>query len=130
MDIISHIFTVLGEIACLIRTLFTNGIRFYAWCVRARTALAAENLFLRKQPTFYQKRKVTPRSFDNAFLLKLGIRISPRTVSKTHNRKEVNGDEVFERVVKERSPGLRWRFWMTRHVLRDRGLGDLNTQLK
>jgi hypothetical protein len=32
-------------------------------------------------------------------------------------------------VVKECPPGLRWRFWMTRHVLRDRGLGDLNTQL-
>ena len=33
---------------------------------RSRSALAAENLFLRKQLAFYQERKVRPIRFDNA----------------------------------------------------------------
>ena len=32
---------------------------------RSRTALAAENLFLRKKLAFYQERKIRPRRFDN-----------------------------------------------------------------
>jgi len=39
-------------------------ILFYL-SARSRTALAAENLFLRKQLAFYQERKVVPRRFDN-----------------------------------------------------------------
>jgi len=65
MDIISRIFKALYEIARLARTLFTNGMHFIALCARSRTALAAENLFLRKQLAFYQERKVAPRRFDN-----------------------------------------------------------------
>ena len=65
MDIISRIFKALYEIARLVRTLFTSGVHFIALCTRSRTALAAENLFLRKQLAFYQERKVAPRRFDN-----------------------------------------------------------------
>jgi len=65
MDVISRIFLVLGELAHLARTLFTDGMRFIALLARSRTALAAENLFLRKQLAFYQERKVAPRRFDN-----------------------------------------------------------------
>ena len=65
MDIISRIFNVLGELAHLARTLFVDAIRYIALCARSRTALAAENLFLRKQLAFYQERKVAPRRFDN-----------------------------------------------------------------
>ena len=36
-----------------------------ALLARSRTALAAENLFLRKQLAFYQERKIRPRRFDN-----------------------------------------------------------------
>ena len=43
----------------------TDGIRFMALLARSRTALAAENLFLRKQLAFYQERKIRPRRFDN-----------------------------------------------------------------
>ena len=56
---------MLGELAHLARTLFVDAIRYIALCARSRTALAAENLFLRKQLAFYQERKVAPRRFDN-----------------------------------------------------------------
>jgi len=56
---------MLGEFARLARTLFTDGMHFIALRARSRTALAAENLFLRKQLAFYQERKVVPRRFDN-----------------------------------------------------------------
>ena len=77
MDIIPRIFNVLGELARLARTLFTNGVHFIALCARSRTALAAENLFLRKQLAFYQERKVAPRRFDNVsrFVLVLLSRV-------------------------------------------------------
>ena len=65
MDIISRISKALYEITRLARILFTNGVHFIVLCARSRTALAAENLFLRKQLAFYQERKVAPRRFDN-----------------------------------------------------------------
>ena len=40
-------------------------VRFLAFCLRPKTSLAAENLFLRKQLAFYQERKVKPRRGDN-----------------------------------------------------------------
>lgn len=61
MDIISNIFRALYEIARLVRTFFTSGVYFIALCTRSRTALAAENLFLRKQLAFYQERKVVKK---------------------------------------------------------------------
>ena len=65
MEIITGIFKVLGELVHLARTLFTGGMHFMSLFARSRTALAAENLFLRKQLAFYQERKVAPRRFDN-----------------------------------------------------------------
>ncbi len=65
MELFSRIIKVLSELAHLARTLFTNGVHFIALCARSRSALAAENLFLRKQLAFYQERKVAPRRFDN-----------------------------------------------------------------
>ena len=65
MELSSRLFNVLGELAHLARTLFTDGAHFIALCLRSRTALAAENLFLRKQLAFYQERKVRPQRFDN-----------------------------------------------------------------
>src|SRR5215469_18970795 len=45
--------------------------RFLAFCLRPRTSLAAENLFLRKRLAFYQERKVRPRRADNPTRLTL-----------------------------------------------------------
>ena len=79
-DIISHIFRALGELVHLGHTLFTNGMHFVALCARSRDALAAENLFLRKQLAFYQERKVAPWRFDNVsrFILVLFSRVFAR----------------------------------------------------
>ncbi len=46
-------------------------VHFLCRGLRARTSLAAENLFLRKQLAFYQERKVKPRRADNPTRLTL-----------------------------------------------------------
>ena len=65
MEKYSRIFSVLGELIRLARTFLADGMHFVVLCTRSRTAMAAENLFLRKQLAFYQERKVIPRRFDN-----------------------------------------------------------------
>ena len=65
MELFSLIINLAAELAKLARTLLTDAIRFMALLARSRTALAAENLFLRKQLAFYQERKIRPRRFDN-----------------------------------------------------------------
>ncbi|MFV2058060.1 MAG: hypothetical protein ACC707_16465 [Thiohalomonadales bacterium] len=55
------------------RARFTNGVHFMALIARSRTALAAENLFLRKQLAFCRERKVIPRRFDNVSRLILAL---------------------------------------------------------
>ena len=46
-------------------------IHFLGLCLRSKTSLAAENLFLRKQLAFYQERKAKPRRTDNPTRLTL-----------------------------------------------------------
>jgi putative transposase len=65
MELFSLIINLAAEFAKLARTLVADGIRFIALLARSRTALAAENLFLRKQLAFYQERKIKPRRFNN-----------------------------------------------------------------
>ncbi len=65
MELFSLIISLAAELAKLARTLVSDGMRFIGLLARSRTALAAENLFLRKQLTFYQERKIRPLSFDN-----------------------------------------------------------------
>jgi len=52
----SAIINLSANLAKLARTLFTDAIHFMALLARSRAALAAENLFLRKQLAFYQER--------------------------------------------------------------------------
>jgi hypothetical protein len=65
MELFSLIVSLVAELAKLARVLLADGMRFLALLARSRTALAAENLFLRKQLAFYQERKIQPRRFDN-----------------------------------------------------------------
>ena len=44
-----------------------------ALCLRFRTPLAAENLFLRKQVAFYRERKIKPRRANNPTRLTLAL---------------------------------------------------------
>jgi hypothetical protein len=59
-----HLSNVLHAVMLLASTLFTHLLdvsRFLCLCLRPSPALAAENLFLRKQLALYQEHHVTPR---------------------------------------------------------------------
>jgi hypothetical protein len=49
------------EFCLLWLNLFADLLRFLFLGLRSRSSLAAENLFLRKQPGFYQERRIKPR---------------------------------------------------------------------
>ena len=57
--------------ACLLFTLMCDAVRFLFLCLRPSPALAAENLFLRKQLTLYQERQTTPRRATNTMRVAL-----------------------------------------------------------
>src|SRR5262245_34596043 len=61
----------LMRFACLLRTLMCDPGRFLLLCLRPSPALAAENLFLRKQLALYQERHTKPRPATNATRLAL-----------------------------------------------------------
>jgi len=61
------LFQVLGTLW----TLLGDSLQFLRLCLRFPTALAAENLFLRKQLALYQERHVTPRRATDATRLAL-----------------------------------------------------------
>jgi putative transposase len=96
MKLLTHTFNMFDEISHLARMLFTDGVHFISLFTQSRTALVAENLFLRKQLAFYQERKVRPRRFDNVsrfmlVLLSYGfawkdalVNVSPKTFIRWH----------------------------------------------
>jgi putative transposase len=51
--------------------IFCDMVHFLGLCLRPKTSLAAENLFLRKQLAFYQQRRVKARRADNPTRLAL-----------------------------------------------------------
>ena len=55
----------LVPLACMLRMLLMDAWRFLLLCLRPSPALAAENLFLRKQLALYQERHVKPRHATN-----------------------------------------------------------------
>jgi putative transposase len=55
----------------MLLTLLCDGLRFLCLCLRPSPALAAENLFLRKQLALYQERHVKPRRATNSTRLAL-----------------------------------------------------------
>jgi hypothetical protein len=65
--LLHHIWHLTGTLL----TLLVDGIRFLRLCLRPAPALAAENLFLRKQLALYQERHVKPRHATNATRLTL-----------------------------------------------------------
>jgi putative transposase len=54
-------FRNLRQLACTLLTFLADGLRFVGLCLRPSPALAAENLFLRKQLALYEERDVKPR---------------------------------------------------------------------
>jgi putative transposase len=66
--IIHRLHTLLPLIGILL-TLMGDGLRFILLCLHPSPALAAENLFLRKQLVLYQERHVKPRRTTNTIRL-------------------------------------------------------------
>ena len=53
-------------LACTRLMLLVDALRFLLLCLRPNPALAAENLFLRKQLALYQERHIKPQRTTNA----------------------------------------------------------------
>jgi hypothetical protein len=66
-----HLFRQLVQLSYLLLTLLGDVVRFLRLCLRSPAALAAENLFLRKQLALYQERHITPQRATNATRLAL-----------------------------------------------------------
>jgi putative transposase len=64
-----HRLCTLMPLICILLTLLCDGMRFLLLCLRPSPALAAENLFLRKQLALYQERHVKPRRATNTIRL-------------------------------------------------------------
>jgi transposase InsO family protein len=61
----------LPQLACTLLTFLADGVRFLGLCLYPSPALAAENLFLRKQLALYQERQVKPRRTTHALRMVL-----------------------------------------------------------
>jgi putative transposase len=61
-----RIFKGIWAAAAVLSGFVGDGIRFLRGCVFSRTALAAENLFLRKHLSFYQEHQIRPRRLTNS----------------------------------------------------------------
>ena len=62
LHLLHHVWYLTGTLL----TLLVDVVHFLHLCLRPATALAAENLFLRKQLAFYQERHIKPRRATNA----------------------------------------------------------------
>jgi hypothetical protein len=62
MRLIRHV----GQFISILSMLLVDGVRYFGLCLRPPTALAAENLFLRKQLALYRERSITPRRATSA----------------------------------------------------------------
>jgi putative transposase len=62
----THWLRTLMPLMCTLLTLLCDGVRFLLLCLRPDPALAAENLFLRKQLALYQERQIKPRRTTQA----------------------------------------------------------------
>jgi putative transposase len=67
----AHRLRTLMPLICIPLMLVCDGLRFLWLCLRPSPALAAENLFLRKQLALYQERHVKPRRVTNTIRLAL-----------------------------------------------------------
>jgi putative transposase len=97
---LSHPFRHCMQLTAMLLTLVVDAVRFLRLCLRLRPtlALAAENLFLRKQLALYQERNVKPRRATNATRLALVwlshcfdrrralVTVTPQTFTRWHRQ--------------------------------------------
>jgi putative transposase len=93
-----HLFRHLVQFPCILLTLLGDIVRFLRLCLRPPTALAAENLFLRKQLALYQERRVKPTRATDATRMTLTwlarwfdwrralVIVQPQTLIRWHRR--------------------------------------------
>ena len=62
-----------AHLLATVHALVVDGLQYLGTNLRPKAAIAAENLFLRKQLALYQERHVKPRRADNATRLILGL---------------------------------------------------------
>ena len=55
-----------GQFISTLPMLLVDGVRYFGLCLRSPTALATENLFLRKQLALYRERPIKPRRGTHA----------------------------------------------------------------
>ena len=66
MTRLTHRLRTFIPLVCLLRPLLCDGLCFLCLCLRPSPALAAENLFLRKQLALYQERQIKPHRTTQA----------------------------------------------------------------
>jgi predicted signal transduction protein with EAL and GGDEF domain len=54
------------QLASMLLSLIVDAVCYLGLCIRPSPAMAAENLFLRKQLALYQERQIKPRRATNA----------------------------------------------------------------
>ena len=69
MQNVSNLFRDIREPVAMLLALIADALRYLGLCLRPSPALAAENLFLRKQLALYQEHQVKPRQATNAIRL-------------------------------------------------------------
>ena len=117
---------LLRSLFTILNTLVAQSIQFLRLALSSRAGLSAEVLFLRKQLAFYQEHQVLPRRPTDAartsgqereaaeLSLKLGIRVSPRTVRAYWP----SGCDP----VRKRTGSQRWGTFVRNHCTVDCGL--------
>ena len=93
-----QLFRHLMQFPCLLLTLLGDMVRFLRLCLRLPAALAAENLFLRKQLALYQERRVKPTRATNTTRMTLTwlarwfdwrralVIVQPQTLTRWHRQ--------------------------------------------
>ena len=114
MGNVSGRFHFIRQLTSMLLNLSADAWRFLILCLRPAPALAAENLFLRKQLGLYEERQVKPRQATNATRLALvwlshwfdwrsALRIvKPATFAGWHRQ----GFRLFWRLKSRRGPAV------------------------
>jgi transposase InsO family protein len=101
---VSNLFHRLRERVAMLFSLIVDAVRFLVLCLRPAPALAAENLFLRKQLALYQERQAKPRQATHA------IRLAMIGLSRWFDWRSALNIVKPETFTRWHRQGFRW-FW-------------------
>ena len=104
MQNVSTVFRHIREQVAMLLSLIVDALRYLSLCLRPSPALAAENLFLRKQLALYQERQVKPRQATRA------IRLAMVWLSCWFNWRSALSIVTPETFTRWHRQGFRW-FW-------------------